>query len=327
MPRKSQLFINFFKVTLITIFLALVLRNIAFLNRNETGTKFYIDQVDAIDFPTIYICPFNYNENQVSNVYLHENYTLKDLQNLPKVQEMIQVYLWQLKLYDVSNVKLTVLNDHDDLWQEFFWIHYEGPFKAMKCAEISMPPSTVNHHNKGTYSFLQLSINHSSLGGIQFELRQFGESSLNYKPNWNDMTVLIIPNEHFNVRYSLETKAFKRLGKCVSENQQFHCIQKYLAWKLDCVQPWLEKFTTNQSKHCQMDMKKYFKLQFEIFQLEKEKELEEFGCLKPKCFELRWKANELMGFSHKSLENNVGYQTYAETNSTMLHLFKLTNDV
>lgn len=224
----------------------MVFRSIGFLNRNEIGSKFYIEQTVFIELPTIYICPVNYNAKMVKNLYLKDNVSLEDLESLPKIQDMIKINLIQLKLYDDSGANLTILNDHDELWQEFLWIYFDLPFKAMKCAEIKMPEES--QQSKESLSLLEMKIDHSSLGGFLIEFRSFGESSLNRKPNWNSFTWMNIPNEEIAIQYNMKSKSIKKIENCVSENPQFHCIQKFMAWKLDCASPWLENFTTNETK-------------------------------------------------------------------------------
>lgn len=317
---------TFIKIILTLAFLGFVLRSIVLLLKHEIGTKTYVEKMDSsIDYPTIYFCPMGYNSKSVTNVLLDSDYN--NVENLPRIQDQVVITWNYVTLFDESglNSEIITLNNVSHLWNEFVWVYgHVPPFMAFRCAEIGIP-NYEKHQDK--LSMVEMRVKNHHFGLVMIDFRQHGESTLNYKPNWSLINIISIPNEPL-IHYVLETKLFKRLDNCeLEKQQQFHCIQQFMASQLDCVQPWLEKFTLNGTKSCPMDVKKYLHLQLEIFQYKKDEELKEFGCLKPKCHEMSWQARKLMTITEKSLVNNPEYESIMSPNESVIYFSLFSNDV
>ena len=67
--------------------------------KNETGTRTYTEKITPFMFPSITICPTEYNLTNVKAISLYSNFTFEDFQNLPSIKDNVVVSLMLLKTY------------------------------------------------------------------------------------------------------------------------------------------------------------------------------------------------------------------------------------
>ena len=146
------------------------------------------------------------------------------------------------------------------------------------------------------------------------EFKANGQSTLNFNPDWERAVYRGLPSKVQDF-YDFTMYSNKHVTDCDSENKQntFDCIEKFLASKVDCRFPWLDKrdFSKNNSKVCNKteELKLHLETQFKLYQRKLDDELVEFGCLKRNCLEKIWQPRHLFGHERwleNSLENLTG---------------------
>ena len=133
--------------------------------------------------------------------------------------------------------------------------------------------------------------------------------------------------------YDFTVNSNKQVTDCDTENKQesFDCIEKFLASKIDCRFPWLDKrqFSKSNSKVCNTsaELKLHLEIQLKMYQRTLDDELTEFGCLKRNCLEKSWKPRHMYGFEIESSltgENSVPNPLFGHINMTGKDLIMFT---
>ena len=150
------------------------------------------------------------------------------------------------------------------------------------------------------YTLAILIIDDSKFKQLQIEFKANGQSTLNFNQDWERTLYHGLPSKVQDF-YDFTMYSNKHITDCDSENKQntFDCIEKFLASKVDCRFPWLDKrdFSKNNSKVCNKteELKLHLETQFKLYQRKLDDELVEFGCLKRNCLEKIWQPRHLFG--------------------------------
>ena len=167
-----------------------------------------------------------------------------------------------------------------------------------------------------------LIIDDSKFKQLQIEFKANGQSTLNFNQDWERAVYQGLPSKVQDF-YDFTMYSNKQVTHCDSENKQnkFDCIEKFLASKVDCRFPWLDKrdFSKNNSKVCNKtkELKLHLETQFKLYQRKLDDELVEFGCLKRNCFEKNWQPRHM--FSSESgmeQESEVPNPFFGDLNMT-----------
>ena len=69
------------------------------LAKNETGSRTHTETNPKVDFPSITICPLEYNRENVNEIAIHSNFTFEDFEKLPSIKDNVMVTMLMLKSY------------------------------------------------------------------------------------------------------------------------------------------------------------------------------------------------------------------------------------
>ena len=67
--------------------------------KDETGTRTHTETNTQFMFPSITICPTEYNSANVKLISLHSNFTFEDFQSLPSIKDNAVISVMALKSY------------------------------------------------------------------------------------------------------------------------------------------------------------------------------------------------------------------------------------
>ena len=69
------------------------------LAKNETGSRTHTETITQVVFPSITICPMEYNIENVKDISLLSNFTFEDFEALPSIKDNIIVNMMLMKSY------------------------------------------------------------------------------------------------------------------------------------------------------------------------------------------------------------------------------------
>ena len=69
------------------------------LAKNEIGSRTYTETNTEVVFPSITICPTEYNKANVNEIPLNSNFTFEDFEKLPSIKDNVIVQMIFLKSY------------------------------------------------------------------------------------------------------------------------------------------------------------------------------------------------------------------------------------
>ena len=69
------------------------------LAKNETGSRTHTETNPKVDFPSITICPLEYNRENVNEIAIHSNFTFEDFEKLPSIKDNVIVKMVLMKAY------------------------------------------------------------------------------------------------------------------------------------------------------------------------------------------------------------------------------------
>ena len=69
------------------------------LAKNETGSRTHTETNTQVVFPSITICPMEYNKAYVNEIPLNSNFTFEDFEKLPSIKDNVMVQMIFLKSY------------------------------------------------------------------------------------------------------------------------------------------------------------------------------------------------------------------------------------
>ena len=87
--------------TILTIaFCIMFIISVLKLAKKETGSRTYYTETNTeVIFPSITICPLEYNNENVNEISLHSNFTFEDFEKLPTIKDNVIVKMFLLKSY------------------------------------------------------------------------------------------------------------------------------------------------------------------------------------------------------------------------------------
>ena len=80
-------------------FLVLFILSIIKWAKNEIGTRTHTQTIMPFMFPSITICPTEYNSAYVKTISLYSNFSFEDFQNLPTIKDNVIITIMSLKTY------------------------------------------------------------------------------------------------------------------------------------------------------------------------------------------------------------------------------------
>ena len=72
------------------------------LAKNETGSRTHTETNTEVVFPSITICPMEYNVANVNEIAIHSNFTFEDFEKLPSIKDNVMVQMVFLKSYNTE---------------------------------------------------------------------------------------------------------------------------------------------------------------------------------------------------------------------------------
>ena len=72
------------------------------LAKNETGSRTHTETNSKVDFPSITICPLEYNRANVNEISIHSNFTFEDFEKLPSIKDNVIIQMIFMKSYDTE---------------------------------------------------------------------------------------------------------------------------------------------------------------------------------------------------------------------------------
>ena len=69
------------------------------LAKNEIGSRTHTETNTEVVFPSITICPTEYNKANVNEISLNSNFTFEDFEKLPSIKDNVMVTMLMLKSY------------------------------------------------------------------------------------------------------------------------------------------------------------------------------------------------------------------------------------
>ena len=69
------------------------------LAKNEIGSRTHTETNTEVVFPSITICPIEYNKANVNEISLNSNFTFEDFENLPSIKDYVIVNMMLMQLY------------------------------------------------------------------------------------------------------------------------------------------------------------------------------------------------------------------------------------
>ena len=225
-----------------------------------------------------------------------------------QVKPLFLSYSFAMVDLNNQNITITYLNlTTDDIWKDFTMVMHSYPFAIRKCSSILTPKHEVTSPQE--YIGAMLIIDNSKFKQLMIEFNN-GQTTLNFNPDWERALYYNLPSKMEDF-YDFTVNSNKQVTDCDTENKQntFDCIEQFLASKIDCRFPWLDKrqFSKNNSKVCNKseELKLHLEIQLKMYQRTLDDELIEFGCLKRNCLEKSWKPRHMFG-SESSLTGGNG---------------------
>ena len=80
-------------------FCIMLILSILKLSKNEIGSRTHTETNTEVVFPSITICPMEYNVANVNEIAIHSNFTFEDFENLPSIKDNVIVQMIFLKSY------------------------------------------------------------------------------------------------------------------------------------------------------------------------------------------------------------------------------------
>ena len=141
-----------------------------------------------------------------------------------------------------------------------------------------------------------------------------------------------LEEEHFMLRIFPQPPSHVGVENCDQKNEQkpFSCIQKFIASKLNCKWPWLEKYFYNETlKNCETveELKYYLNVYNKVLRGDLNSELENFGCLTKNCIEYSWMTRKLLEMKTEDLLRNPNTAPLVKLNKTGFTFTILSNEV
>ena len=193
------------------------------------------------------------------------------------------------------------------------------PYGIRKCSLIKIPKYKV--HSSQEYVTALLIIDNSKFKQLMIEFKADGQSSLHLNPDWERALYYSLPSKVLDF-YDFSVHSSKQVTDCDPENKQstFDCIEKFLASKVNCRFPWLDKrhFGKNNSTICNKseELKLHLEAQFKMYQRTLDNELIEYGCLKRNCLEKSWQPRHMFGSDWLTTEVGEVNPFFSENNMT-----------
>ena len=69
------------------------------LVQNEVGSRTHTETISQIVFPSISICPMEYNTENVNEIFLPWNFTIEEFDKLPSIKDHVTVRMMVMKSY------------------------------------------------------------------------------------------------------------------------------------------------------------------------------------------------------------------------------------
>ena len=80
-------------------FCIMLMLSVLKLAKNEIGSRTHTETNSEVIFPSITICPMEFNVANVNEIALHSNFTFEDFEKLPSIKENVIVKMLLLKSY------------------------------------------------------------------------------------------------------------------------------------------------------------------------------------------------------------------------------------
>ena len=80
-------------------FCIMLILSILKLAKNEIGSRTHTETNSQVVFPSITICPMEYNKANVNEISLNSNFTFEDFEKLPSIKDNVIVKMLLLKSY------------------------------------------------------------------------------------------------------------------------------------------------------------------------------------------------------------------------------------
>jgi hypothetical protein len=80
-------------------FCIMLILSILKLSKNEIGSRTHTETNTEVVFPSITICPIEYNKANVNEISLNSNFTFEDFEKLPSIKDNVIVQMIFLKSY------------------------------------------------------------------------------------------------------------------------------------------------------------------------------------------------------------------------------------
>ena len=86
--------------TILTIaFCIMFIVSVLKLAKKETGSRTHTETITQVVFPSITICPMEYNIQNVKEISLLSNFTFEDFEALPSIKDNVIVSMMLMKSY------------------------------------------------------------------------------------------------------------------------------------------------------------------------------------------------------------------------------------
>ena len=86
--------------TILTIaFCIMFVVSVLKLAKNETGSRTHTETITQVVFPSITICPMEYNIENVKEISILSNFTFEDFEALPSIKDNVIVNMMLMKSY------------------------------------------------------------------------------------------------------------------------------------------------------------------------------------------------------------------------------------
>lgn len=164
-------------------------------------------------------------------------------------------------------------------------------------------------------------------GVVVVEIKEDGQFQFNYKQDWKNMKFMTIPKDSEFIH--MDKKSFRGIKDCDVNNQQrsFYCIEDFIAQSLDCQLPWRQE----SNEKCPLENSKllndFYETYNDVLLGKLDKQLEEFGCLKPNCIRNSWSLNTMATFDNQTLQNNPFFASYLLENKTTFWFTSFEDEV
>ena len=83
-------------------FCIMLILSILKLAKNEIGSRTHTETNTEVVFPSITICPMEYNVANVNEIAIHSNFTFEDFEKLPSIKDNVIVQMFFLKSYNTE---------------------------------------------------------------------------------------------------------------------------------------------------------------------------------------------------------------------------------